>query len=61
MNDMDNTYRFTVKIPLAKSAAKFHAEGPFLHHLMEELNASLRVPDEILGHPVNVNLGDEDV
>lgn len=44
-----------------KHVAKFHTKGSFLHSLINELNASLRIFDEVFGHPIDIHLGDEDV
>ena len=36
-----------------------HSKGPLLYHPMKKLHATLRVIEEVFGHPVDVNLGDE--
>lgn len=57
----DYTYRIVVKIPFAKGAGKFHRKGSLLHHLIKELNTTLRIVDEVFGHPIDIHLSDEDV
>ena len=61
MNDILNTYRIAVKIPCPKRAAKFLAEGAVLHHLVQELKATLRIIEEVFGKPVDIDLSDEGV
>jgi hypothetical protein len=60
MKDGESTYFFAVKKSLTKCVAKLHSKGPLLHHLMKKIHTTLRVIEEVFGHPVDVNLADED-